>query len=298
MSIQRHGRPNFYKYYTAESVKATLSRATRKWSTPPLFNDPFDNQFDLRWEDPSEDRAKARVARFHEIIRSPVPIANNQFGTYTATVQLLQQTLWANPDFVFADDEISELIKVEMDGEQNVIAQNVAFNTEIRQALADTSIFCVSESHDNILMWSHYADNHSGAVVEFLALQSVDSPLLVAQPVRYSPHLPRLTFDTFFDHEAAKREIIDMPTLTKSDAWAYEREWRVVTTLRDKEQPFEIISFAREEVAAVYLGCRMTPEDKAEVIGITRLGYPRAKILLAVKHEHEFALTFHVLTAP
>jgi hypothetical protein len=293
MRLPLHGRASFYKYYTAEAAKATLSWATRKWSTPSLFNDPFDNQFELRWEEPSQERARGRVARFHEIVRSPVPIANNQFGADTPTVQLIQQTFWANPDFEFTDADIAEILEGEMEGERNVIAQIGRFNADLRQVLADTSIFCVSDTDHNILLWSHYASNHTGVVVELLALQSVDSPLLVAQPVRYSSHIPRLTFDTLFDQEDAKREIVDVGTLTKSDAWAYEREWRVVTTLRDKAQSFEIIPFAREEVATVYLGCRITPEDRAEIIGITRLGYPRAKILQATKHEHEFALTFH-----
>ena len=153
--------------------------ATRLWSTPPLFNDPFDNQFDLQWEEGTEEGSKARVERFHEIVRSPVPIADNQFGANTPAIQLIQQAFWANPGFEFAEDEIAELLGAEMEGTQNVIAQTAEMNAELRRFFADTSIFCVSETYDNLLMWSHYAKNHSGAVIESQALGGeVDLPLL------------------------------------------------------------------------------------------------------------------------
>jgi hypothetical protein len=50
-----HGKYAFFKYYTADSAKLTLKNTSRKWSTPLLFNDPFDNQFDLFFEEPSEE---------------------------------------------------------------------------------------------------------------------------------------------------------------------------------------------------------------------------------------------------
>jgi hypothetical protein len=293
MTLPHHDRLSFYKYYPADSAKLTLSWATRKWSTAPLFNDPFDNQFDLRFEEPTEERSKAHVARFHEIVRSPVPIADGQFGPETSKVQLIQRALWANPDFEFTDENLAYLREGEMEGMQKVVAQTARMNEELRRLFSDVSIFCLSETHDNLLMWSHYAQNHTGAVIEFLSLGDVDSPLLVAQPVRYTRKLPRLTFESFFDFEAAKAELLNTITLTKSEVWSYEREWRIVAGLRNNKQNFEIISFAREEVGSVYLGCRMTSEDKAEIIGITRLGYPKARILQAAKHDHEFALTFH-----
>jgi hypothetical protein len=64
-------------------------------------------------------------------------------------------------------------------------------NAEIRAVLADTTVFCLSETHDNLLMWSHYAQNHTGVVIKSLALAKVDAPTIVAQPVRYSRQVPQ-----------------------------------------------------------------------------------------------------------
>jgi hypothetical protein len=43
-------------------------------------------------------------------------------------------------------------------------------------------------------MWSHYAENHTGIVIKFLALGTVDAPTRVAQPVRYSKQVAQLNF--------------------------------------------------------------------------------------------------------
>ena len=39
---RRHDRFCFYKHVTAETAKVTISSRTLQWSSPLLFNDPFD----------------------------------------------------------------------------------------------------------------------------------------------------------------------------------------------------------------------------------------------------------------
>lgn len=49
-------------------------------------------------------------------------------------------------------------------------------------------VACFSRSHDNILMWSHYADGHSGICVEF---ESDECPILnCVRKVDYSENCP------------------------------------------------------------------------------------------------------------
>ena len=159
--------------------------------------------------------------------------------------------------------------------------------------MSDTTIFCVSETHDNILMWSHYAANHTGAVIESQAVREVDSPLLVAQPVRYSRDVPRLSYDIMMNSELGRDEILKTVTLTKSDVWAHEREWRVWATLRNKTQAYEIIPFAPEEIGAIYLGCKMSDADKAQITNIMQEKFPKAKIFATDKHPSRFELIFN-----
>ena len=61
MIISRHNRAAFFKYYTPSSAKLTLANGSRKWSTPFLFNDPFDNQFDLDFPEPTPELVKQQT---------------------------------------------------------------------------------------------------------------------------------------------------------------------------------------------------------------------------------------------
>jgi hypothetical protein len=100
---------------------------------------------------------------------------------------------------------------------RRVIRNTPETNAELQRVMADTTVFCLSETHDNLLMWSHYAQNHIGAVIKFLSLPEIDSPIIVAQPVRYTTQMPRLTFAALMDFENIVKEILKIITLTKSD---------------------------------------------------------------------------------
>ena len=291
-----HDKSSFFKYYTAETVKLTLHETRRKWSTPLLFNDPFDNQFDLDLPEPNEDFARQAVERFNQRLSSPEPILYNQHGSLTPALQLIQQACINNPEFQHTDEELRHLTDAALQGMEAARARVPEVNRGIRERMSDVSIFCLSETKDNLLMWSHYANNHTGAVVEFLSLPEVDSPLICAQPVRYSKTMPKLDFSGLIGVEQLTRQTMEMLTLTKSSDWEYEQEWRIVSGLRDRSQPYEILPYAPEEVGSVYLGCKMSDGDKEEIIDITKTKYPTAKIFLAEKHPTKFKLTFRELS--
>jgi hypothetical protein len=292
----RHGRDGFYKYYTAESAKLTLERVSRKWSSPLLFNDPFDNQYDLDFPETTDELVAENTQQFLAVLTSPEPIKPNQFGSETPMMEFLWLVHQNNPDLKYTDDEIAYLEGGALEGMQNVRKIAPEANVEIRRVMDDSSIFCVSETNDNILMWSHYAAHHTGVVIKFLALMEVDSPLIVAQPVRYSREIPHLSYGIMMDSERGPTEIRETLTLSKSEDWAYEREWRVCATLRDKTQTYEILPYAPEEVGEVYLGCKIAADMKAEIIGITRRNYPKARIFQAEKHDSRFELVFREIT--
>jgi len=293
MITPRHEKIEFFKYYTAEAAKLTLEHCSRKWSTPLCFNDPFDNQFDLHFEDPSEQLAQRLVDQFHQIIDSPAPLRPNQFGHLTPIVEMIRQVRRANPGFQYTKEELAYLREGQIESMNRVIAIDPQANAEIRKVMADTTVFCLSETYDNLLMWSHYAHNHTGAVVKFLSLSEVDSPLVLAERVHYSAEIPRLEFADLFSASILQHQMIKVLTLTKSEVWDYEKEWRVISGLRDKTKEFEILIYAPEEVGAVYLGCKMARRDKDVLVDIVRCKYPKAKLFQAEKHNREFRLVFN-----
>jgi hypothetical protein len=97
------------------------------------------------------------------------------------------------------------------------------------------------------------------------------------------------------DSEFGRDEILKTITLSKSKVWAYEKEWRVWATLREKTRTYEIIPFAPEEVGGVYLGCKMSDADIAQITEIVRRKYPNATVFAADKHPSRFELMFDKL---
>ena len=165
----------------------------------------------------------------------------------------------------------------------------------LQSIIKTLSIFCISEIHDSILMWSHYSDNHKGAVIKFLSLKSIDSPLLGARPVHYSQNLPKTKYTDFLNFSSLHRrneDIRDLLTLTKSEVWSYEKEWRVVTELTDQNKTHEFVEFHPEEVGSIYLGCRMEKSDKEQLTELVRAKYPKVNIYQAIKNQTQFALDF------
>lgn len=80
------------------------------------------------------------------------------------------------------------------------------------------AVYCLSARVDSVLMWSHYARNHSGFAVEF----SGSDPLIgEAQRVKYLRDRP------IMDPGSGDKHNMHVTLLTKARDWKYEQEWRI-----------------------------------------------------------------------
>lgn len=86
-----------------------------------------------------------------------------------------------------------------------------------------THICCLSETCDNVLMWSHYADQHAGMCLVFNSHKAGlirDNVLPVQYYKRYPSNLvDARKIDTL---ESLVKQLL----AAKSSAWSYEQEWR------------------------------------------------------------------------
>lgn len=121
-------------------------------------------------------------------------------------------------------------------------------------------ILCLSHKDDNILMWSHYADNHKGFVVEFevdfsdakYGSKAVERTL-IGYPVEYSEKMPIVTAARG-DFDSVKKMF-----LTKSLDWEYESEYRVLTMNKGPG----IHKFNGKLISRVIAGAKITQENYA-----------------------------------
>lgn len=83
-------------------------------------------------------------------------------------------------------------------------------------------VLCLSETCSNILMWSHYANNHEGICLEYdvneLSLHNDIAPVIYSDEI--------VTFKT----KKPTRGEFSKLFYTKLKDWQYEREWRIIKT--------------------------------------------------------------------
>ena len=127
-------------------------------------------------------------------------------------------------------------------------------------------VICLTESNDNLLMWSHYAEEHRGAVY---ALEvPLDSPSKVflnkddqgitLTSVRYRKSR-RSTITATSENEA--HNIILHCICTKSLEWIYEQEWRFIAHFSASD----FILIPKDSTAIENIICSALNKQKFEI---------------------------------
>jgi hypothetical protein len=134
----------------------------------------------------------------------------------------------------------------------------------------DIGLFSVSEVRDSILMWSYYAESHSGFCVgydarvlnEYLARLGDSSHLLFDQrPIEYAQEYPILN-----PGELNDKDFFLKRTHAKSHEWKHEREWRFVV-IGTTDYPLQLPAGTIKELI---LGCRICDAHKEEIMASAR----------------------------
>ena len=121
-------------------------------------------------------------------------------------------------------------------------------------------LVCLSESPGSLLMWSHYAKDHTGYVV------GIDPGTLAADaihglaPVQYGNERSKVSRDRPKDYAEF---------FAKSEDWSYEKEWRTILPLEKGNVHVPrgkvcVKEFGPKSLRELILGFRVSPEIKAE----------------------------------
>ena len=120
----------------------------------------------------------------------------------------------------------------------------------------------------NVLMWSHYADNHYGMCIEYRFSESFtktdDRRLLRFRNVIYKPIEEQVSL-------IIPKINTDLRHHTKMDAWGYEDEVRLITYIPDIEGQFVPIDLDSEScIKNIFFGLRCPDRDMATVRNILK----------------------------
>lgn len=283
----------FYKYTTRDTARIVLENGTLRWSTPVLFNDPYDVQFDLHVD---VDRKEVRARSLDKLWRAwygddPYkPHPRNPMG---ALIAIHRNTFprMCRDEF---DAEFGPGVDEGYDNTERFLPD---FHIEIREKLRTSKVLCQSEVSDSLLMWAYYAEQHKGVVLSFKAHADLGSPWQTARPIVYSRDMPRLCDGEFLSDMSAGLAMLDVSTVfdalvyTKAIEWAHEREWRLQAG--DgwyPDAPYEDVPFHERDLDSVIFGCVTPQSDREALTAIVRHRYPHAKIRAARKDDRQFRL--------
>lgn len=212
-----------YKYLPdIAGIEGVISKGTIKFTHPAHFNDPFDCL--PRSKFGSHAGLKHRNPEMYDAISGDIQNPVERFLTTSRVLRMLKQ----------------KVVKGEM----------------VMDLLAEASVLSLSKIPDSILMWSHYARYHTGAVVEFKI------PIGEGYEHEFSPHYNLLPFDVKYSKTrptldynpdpSDSESIVDTLFMTKSDVWAYEQESRVLKNHGGEG----IFDYNRKRLNAVIVGAR------------------------------------------
>jgi hypothetical protein len=255
----------FYKYTSAHVAKTVLATRRLRWSSPLLFNDPFDVTQELRlnFDDNALHRAVLeRAAWLIEHGDGSTPVGHYAFGP------VIRLAMRARPEVrKQMANEVRRGVR-EANPRQSEALKEIK---DMWRAMVPTfRILCLSEVNDCGPMWHHYADKYRGVVMEFFAVKEVDSAFQMARPVLYqdAPSIADAYVDLF-------KEYLHV----KNPEWSYEREWRIAVPGRrvDDAEHFGDYGFNARELTAIYLGPKCSPTDREDLLKLLTHGLQHVK---------------------
>lgn len=229
--------PQFvYKYRVSDPVRNKyfndiFAKSELMFSSPKAFNDPFDCQL--------QPVLYPTEAEVHAFLTRMLPKAA------TADIDRLVANAMKDPK-KFAD----------------ILEAEIQFD--------DKGVLCLSQEPDNIVLWSHYADNHAGVCLKFDMLQDLDF-FSIPLHVIYDQSYP------VYNHMTQQSDIVQKMIKTKYSDWSYEKELRIF------KQAKGVYTFKKQALVEVIFGCA-TPQKEIDRIkqigainGYTHMTYKKTQ---------------------
>lgn len=208
-----------YKYRDASALTESIFSSKEMWfSSPTKFNDPFDCNL-------SE-------------------VDQHSAGDL--------ETYYENMILGKPDEEVLRSIGPDLKKLEEIVEKAKLV------VLSRTGVLCLSRAFNNILMWSHYANNHKGLVIEFDLKADPEfflSPINISYTTEYQPT----------DFAANPHGSITSTISTKSSLWQYEGEVRIY-----KNGGVGLTAFHPNCIKRVLFGCKAEPDFIDKIVTLCK----------------------------
>lgn len=200
------------------------------WVSSPLnFNDPFDCVLNIDYRD--------QICELVKPLTSQIGISNDQLKQHVASKEVY--------------DELEEKL-----------------SKSDREVTKCIFVSCFSEkcNINSLVMWAHYAKNHTGICVEYDYREANKKRLKNATilPINYTDTRKMKTILKDDLHEC--REFHLNIAFTKSKEWKYEKEWRLLEIEDRSKKGSNGFKIPFIKPKSIYLGCKISDKLKKDII--------------------------------
>jgi hypothetical protein len=274
-----------YKYFRPERLDGLRNRRIC-FSRPSTFNDPFDclpHFAESRELNPVGSRTYFLQARPEDISR---PELREEVQNH------VRRSYEKDPSFTLHAVMLVEPMPA--DGQANM-AQG--FREYLKPEMQNSMVvLSLSENQNSLLMWAHYAADHSGFAIGFNA----EHPYF--QSAGSNPGNPGYLHRVVYAEERPSGVLgslsVEKAYLTKSPEWGYEREWRVLQRASNASEVLandvHLFAFPETAVAEVILGARMKDTTRTELLEVLgdKAVWGHVAIMQATVDERQYRLNY------
>lgn len=297
-----------YKYLEPSRTDI-LENLMIRFSRPNDFNDPFESLpslggiEDLALEDKFYNenlKEKFEALQNESLLKhlpSTVPIPDEMKDSYTKMTlgEAVYKVFGIKNIFKKVINEFPEQVE-----EQIAIKINQDFNRRF-------GILCLSETNDNLTMWSHYSQNHEGFVIGF----NSESPFFdqrknkmdlirLLTKVNYLDERPELQlYNIKKTSQELGEYIIKYSLLTKSVHWELEKEWRIILDLKNADTVKEfdnknifLFKYPSSMLTSIYLGVKIDEVLKKKILQIVSNLNLNVPIFQAYRDSKKYKIIF------
>lgn len=210
-----------YKYRSFSENTDKIIKNTSLYLSPiEKFNDPFDSKLSYKQCYTTEE-----IQKYWEVfLRDKEP---------KTTVEQAMENYGISEKFV----ERQNLLRKDLETEIGVLS--------------------LSKTSTSILMWSHYANNHTGLVFEFEPKYATSC---LAKPIKVDYEISYDVLSYVVERKVREEQYIK-ELLTKFVDWSYEKEYRVIEINFQGEKEFH-----KDELKSIIFGLKAKTTDMDNMI--------------------------------
>ncbi|WP_134680767.1 DUF2971 domain-containing protein [Enterobacter hormaechei] len=278
-----------YKYLPSERIDI-LENNLICFTNPLNFNDPFEFNTSFNFSS-FESNLYDSLSTVDLLKEFPAELLNQ--------IEKLPKEIVSN---ILKDAKKTMFSMYKKEKENIIRAADTTMQSFNSKLIGITRILSLTETPTNILMWGHYAQAHSGFIIEF----DINHPFFsqrrgqkgefgYLRKVIYQKEYPFL--DPFSDDQINH-------FLIKSKDWEYEHEWRMLLpqansskTINVCEKEFDLYELPSDAIKTIIFGCNTSEHFKTKMFRLisSRTDYEHISFIQAKKSNSRFEIVLDPL---